>query len=188
MFLGKKPSLSSDSDLIERFRLKGDQNALGELFERYSALVYGVCLKYLKDRDDAKDAVMRIFERLPSSLKAHHVEHFKSWLYITSKNHCLMHLRSQKKFQKKEIDDDTMEKELALHLGHEDNGQEHDLAKLEKCIEQLKNDQKKCVQLFYLKELCYKEIVEITGLETKKVKSHIQNGKRNIKICMEQSE
>lgn len=187
MFLSKKPSLSSDLDLIERFRHGGDQKALGELFERYSALVYGVCLKYLKDRDDSKDAAMQIFEKLQSGLKEHQIEHFKSWLYVTSKNHCLMWLRSQKKFQKVEIKDDFMESELILHPVNDDNEQEQDLVKLEQCIDELKNDQKKCVQLFYLKEMCYKEIVSNTGLDIKKVKSHIQNGKRNLKICMEQN-
>ncbi len=185
MFSRKKPSLGSDSELIERF-LKGDHGALGELFTRYSALVYGVCLKYLKDRDDAKDAVMQIFEKLNSSLKAHPIDHFKSWLYVTSRNHCLMHIRSSKKFQKQETTDVFMENELVLHLDNDDNGHEEDLAKLEHCIEQLKSDQKKCVQLFFLEEMCYKEIVSNTGLDLKKVKSHIQNGKRNIKICMEQ--
>lgn len=184
--MSKKPSLSSDSDLIERFRLKGDQDALGELFMRYSALVYGVCLKYLKDQDNAKDAVMQIFEKLNTALIAHPIDHFKSWLYATSRNHCLMHIRSSKKFQKQETSAVFMENELVLHLDYDDHEQEQDLVKLEKCIEQLKSDQKKCVQLFYLKEMCYKEIVSDTGLDLNKVKSHIQNGKRNIKICMEQ--
>ena len=185
MFSDKKPSLSSDSDLIERF-LKGDQSALGTLFTRYSAQMYGVCLRYLKDRDDAQDAVMQIFEKLNSALKSHNIDHFKSWLYVTSRNHCLMHIRSSKKFQKQETTDVFMENELVLHLDNDDNGNEQDLTKLEECIEQLKDDQKKCVQLFYLKELCYKEIVSSTGLDLNKVKSHIQNGKRNIKICMDQ--
>jgi RNA polymerase sigma-70 factor (ECF subfamily) len=187
MFLSKRLSLSSDSDLIERFRVKGDQKALGELFTRYSALVYGVCLKYLKDRENAKDAVMQIFEKLNTTLKAHDIDQFKSWLYVTSRNHCLMHIRSAKKFQKQESTDFFMETELVLHLDNDDTGNEQDLDKLEKCIEQLNSDQKKCVQLFYLKEMCYKEIVSHTGLDLNKVKSHIQNGKRNIKICMEQS-
>ena len=187
MFSGKKPSLSSDSDLIERFRAISDQKALGELFERYSALVYGVCLKYLKNRNDSKDAVMQIFEKLQTSLKEHQIEHFRSWLYVTSKNHCLMQLRSRKKLQKEELGDDFMENVFVLHPDDEDNGYEKDLIKLEHCIEQLKTDQKKCVQLFFLKEMCYKEIVTDTGLDLKQVKSHIQNGKRNLKICMEQS-
>ena len=185
MFLGKKPSQSTDLDLIERFRSMSDQNALGELFTRYSAMVYGVCLKYLRDRDEAKDAVMQIFEKLQSDLKKHGIEHFKSWLYVTSKNQCLMTLRAQKKMAKEEIGENFVENEFILHPS-DDNGLEQNLEKLTKCIEQLKNDQKRCVQLFYLKEVCYKEIVSETGIDLKKVKSHIQNGKRNLKICMDQ--
>ena len=187
MFLGKGVSQESDLELISRFRSKNDQNALAELFTRYSALVYGVCLKYLKDRDNAKDSVMQIFEKLTSTLKDHRIEHFKSWLYVTARNHCLMHLRTMKGVIKEEMSENFMEKEFILHLETE-NGREDDLTKLERCIAQLKNGQKDCVQLFYLKEMCYKDIVAATGIDLKKVKSHIQNGKRNLKICMEQSE
>ncbi|HNP08513.1 MAG TPA: sigma-70 family RNA polymerase sigma factor [Cyclobacteriaceae bacterium] len=186
MFVGKESSEHSDTELIGLFKLKSDPSALADLFVRYSALVYGVCLKYLKDRDDAKDAVMQIFEKLSQSLKDHEIEYFKSWLYSTTRNHCLMQLRARKKVLGEEIDENVMETSFVLH--HEDDiSNELEITKLEKCIEQLRNGQKDCIRLFYLKEMCYKEIVDQTGIELKKVKSHIQNGKRNLKICMEQS-
>lgn len=187
MFLTQKDSNTTDEELITAFRSNRNSNALGELFSRYSALVYGVCLKYLKDRDEAKDAVMQIFEKLPASLSEHSIQSFKSWLYVTSRNHCLMNLRAQKGVRNEEIKDDFMESELILHL-EEDNRKEQDLRKLENCIEQLNEEQKDCVKLFYLKGLCYKEIGQKTGMDLKKVKSYIQNGKRNLKICMEQGE
>ncbi len=187
MFIGKGSSKSSDAELISQFRSANNTSVLAELFTRYSALVYGVCLKYLKDRDEAKDAVMQIFEKLSQDLKEHAIDYFKGWLYTTSKNHCLMQLRAQKKMVMEEIRDDFMENQFFLHP-EADNKYEKDLSKLEKCIDQLKNGQKACVQLFYLKEMCYKEIMDTTGIELKRVKSYIQNGKRNLKICMEQSE
>lgn len=187
MFLTQKDSNKTDEALIDAYRASRDLRVLGELFSRYSALVYGVCLKYLKDRDEAKDAVMQIFEKLPVSLSEHSIQSFKSWLYVTSRNHCLMKLRAQKGVRNEEIKDGFMESELILHL-EEDSSKEQDLTKLEKCIEQLNEEQKDCVKLFYLKELCYKEIGQKTGMDLKKVKSYIQNGKRNLKICMEQSE
>ncbi len=184
MFINRPDSKNDDLDLIERFRSGDDQDALGELFSRYSALIYGVCLKYLLDRDEAKDAVMQIFEKLGPDLKKHTIDHFRAWLYATSRNHCLMHLRATKGKFVREIDESVMENEVILH--QEDvNQREADLAKLEKCIEALKDEQKLCVELFYLKELCYNHIVEKTGIELKGVKSHIQNGKRNLKLCME---
>ena len=184
MFINRPDSKNDDFVLIERFRSRDDQDALGELFSRYSALVYGVCLKYLKDRDDAKDAVMQIFEKLGPGLKKHPIDHFRAWLYATSRNHCLMRLRAAKGIFVREIDESLMENELILH--QEDvNQKEEDLTKLEKCIQALKDEQKLCVELFYLKELCYNHIVEKTGIELKGVKSHIQNGKRNLKLCME---
>jgi RNA polymerase sigma-70 factor (ECF subfamily) len=186
MFVGKESSERSDAELIELFKLKSDPSAIADLFVRYSSLVYGVCLKYLKDRDEAKDAVMQVFEKLSQSLKDHEIEYFKSWLYSTTRNHCLMHLRAQKKIIQEEIGENVMETSFILHHVDE-TANETELTKLENCIEQLRNGQKDCVQLFYLKEMCYKEIVDQTGIELKKVKSHIQNGKRNLKICMEQS-
>ncbi|MEP2670050.1 MAG: sigma-70 family RNA polymerase sigma factor [Cyclobacteriaceae bacterium] len=186
MFGGKELSERSDAELIELFKSKSDPSALANLFVRYSSLMYGVCLKYLKDRDDAKDAVMQIFEKLNQNLKTHEIEYFKSWLYTTTKNHCLMQIRGRKKVIQEEIDENIMETTFILHHDNENNN-EIELSKLEKCIEQLGQGQKDCVELFYLKEMCYKEIVDLTGLELKKVKSHIQNGKRNLKICMEQS-
>lgn len=160
---------------------------LGELFSRHQSLIYGVCLKYLKDRDEAKDAVMQLFEKLVDTLRIHDVDNFKSWLYVTTRNHCLMHLRAQKGKLKQQFSPELMENQLLLHP-EEEPDLEGNLSKLEKCLETLVNEQKKCVQLFYLEERCYKDIAEFTGFDMNKVKSFIQNGKRNLKICMERNE
>ena len=175
-----------DNELIQRYKNSGDPGILGELYSRYMTLVYGVCLKYLKDREESKDAVMQVFERLVTLLKEHDVVHFKSWLYVTSRNHCLMQLRARKGKNFEPISDRLMEIDPAVH--QEDGPDlESDLGKLEECIGQLVEEQKRCVTLFYLQQKCYKEIVEMTGFEDKKVKSYIQNGKRNLKICMEKN-
>ena len=149
-------------------------------------LVFGVCLKYLKDRDESKDAVMQIFEKLFTVLKTHQIENFKSWLHVTTKNHCLMALRKSGKFAGEEkIDENVMELSYSAH--HEDEQSlENDISALKRCIETLKDQQKACIVLFFLEKKCYNEITEITEYSLKNVKSHIQNGKRNLKICMEQ--
>jgi RNA polymerase sigma factor (sigma-70 family) len=182
----KITALDEDSALIKRYKSSGDLGILGDLFTRYNSLVYGVGLKYLKDRDEAKDAVMQVFEKLVQSLKDHEVDNFKSWLYVTTRNHCLMQIRARKGKFNEEISPHLMENELTLHLNEEPE-LEHNLSKLEKCIEELVNEQKQCVQLFFLKEMCYKEITSTTGFELNKVKSFIQNGKRNLKLCMERN-
>ena len=186
MFLTGKDSTNSDEDLLDAFQKTKDASILGSLFSRYSVMVYGVCLKYLKDRDEAKDATMQLFEKLQDSLQNHKIDYFKSWLYATSKNHCLMKLRAQKGRFKEEIKDEYMETDPVLHLDNDDTW-DNQLEKLERCIEQLKDEQKVCVELFYLKEKCYKDIASNLKIELQKVKSHIQNGKRNLKICMEQN-
>lgn len=173
-----------DNELIQHYKESGDLTILGELYNRYMALVYGVCLKYLKDREESRDAVMQIFEKLITSLREHEVAHFKSWLYVTSRNHCLMSLRTRKRKNFEEISAHLMESDAITHLDEEPEI-ESNLSKLEHCIEQLITEQKHCIKLFYMQQKCYKEIVQLTGFDDNKVKSYIQNGKRNLKICME---
>ncbi|MEI9919633.1 MAG: sigma-70 family RNA polymerase sigma factor [Bacteroidota bacterium] len=187
MFIRQKSSSLSDADLLSQFRATQDLTLVSELFGRYTSMIYGVCLKYLKDRDDAKDAVMQVFEKLPSTLKAHEIANFKSWLYVTTRNHCLMQIRARKTKITQEIGPELMENELALHP-EEEGELESDLSKMEKCIDQLDAPQQQCVRLFYLEEKCYKDVSAATGFDLNKVKSYIQNGKRNLKICMEKNE
>ena len=187
MLTGKAGSEHTDQELLRHYKVTGASEALGELFTRYSALAYGVCLKYLKDREDAKDAVMSIFEALAVKLTEHEVTHFKSWLYITSRNHCLMQLRARKGKHTEEISPLLMESDGQGHL--EDAAElEVNLVKLERCIENLAIEQKQCVRLFYLNQKCYQEISDETNFDLKQVKSYIQNGKRNLKICMERND
>ncbi len=176
----------TDIELVDLYKKEEDLSCLGELFARYQSLVYGVCLKYLKDRDEAKDAVMQLFEKLIQTLRVHEVGNFKSWLYVTSRNHCLMQIRARKGKFTQEFSPEVMENQLLLHPEVEPE-LEGNLTKLEKCIETLVNEQKDCVQLFYLQEKCYKDIAQFTGFDMNKVKSFIQNGKRNLKICMERN-
>lgn len=145
-------------------------------------LVYGLCLKYLKNRDDSQDATMAIYEQISNKLLTTEVQHFKSWLYMVSKNHCLMELRKKNPEVHGEI---FMESAEAVHLNDEKVELEKDIEALEGCIEELKAEQKKCVQLFFLEKKSYNQVNEETGIDLKKVKSHIQNGKRNLKMCLE---
>ncbi|SRR5258706_8902946 len=176
----------TDGELILLYKKTGNLALIGELYTRYTALVYGVCLKYLKDRDEAKDASMQLFEKLIETLKSHEVENFKSWLYVSARNYCLMQIRSKKGKFKEEIFALDVENQFLMHP-EEENGLEENLEKLEECISKLVDGQRECVRLFYLDEKCYKEITIITGFDLNQVKSFIQNGKRNLKICMEEN-
>ncbi len=179
------PGHEHEKQLLARYRETGDNRFLGELYSEYMHLVYGVCLKYLKDREKSRDAVMDIFESLVTKLRNQEVENFKPWLHVVTRNHCLMILRSSA-YKREQENKSVSSVEYALPA-HHDNGKmpEEDLDQLRKCISKLKDEQKECVSMFYLEELSYREITERTRFDLKKVKSHIQNGKRNIKICME---
>jgi RNA polymerase sigma factor (sigma-70 family) len=177
-----KPDDADDNKLLTSYRESGDLVFLGRLYEKYMPLVYGVCLKYLKDEEQAKDAVMGIFEELTTKTNQFDIKQFRSWLYVLSRNYCLMQLRSGKKMEMVSLDD-VMESSPFLHP--DDNNREAAMVALERCLDKLNAAQKQSINLFYLNEKCYKEIVELTGFSLNEVKSYIQNGKRNLKICLE---
>jgi len=184
----KRTYQQSEIDLLKQYKSTGDLNLLGTLYEPYMPLVYGLCLRYLKDESKSEDAVMQIFEQLIKKLRIHEVSNFKSWLYSFARNYCLMELRSSGKTAIVSLDENSfMENELIEHQSFEDNMLEAKLSSMEKCLEYLNNEQKECIKLFYLDQKCYKDICEITGYDISKVKSYIQNGKRNLKICMEKN-
>jgi len=187
----RKYKEDSDKELVNRFKSNDDLETLGTLYARYMHLVYGVCLKYFKEREAAQDGVTSIFEKLIVELPKHEVEIFKSWLYVLTKNYCLMQIRAQKSETKRLHDYQNdqkifVESEQEMHPIDEE---ENFLNKvLRECIEKLKGEQQQCIKLFYYDNKSYKEISDALTLEEKKVKSFIQNGKRNLKICIEKQD
>lgn len=175
-----------DLSLITAYKKSGDLEVLGQLYSKYMHLVYGVCLGYFKDAELSKDAVMQIFEELVVKLRVHEVQNFKSWLHVLTRNHCLMALRKSSRNPTVTLDDNFVESGDFVHLDIGD-AKETQLTLMERCMETLSEEQRKSVELFYLQEKCYKEVAEITGYELLKVKSYIQNGKRNLKICIEKN-
>lgn len=171
--------------MVSSYQRSKDLAVLGSLYQRYMDLVFGVCLKYLGEPEMAKDAVMAIFEELAHKLLKHQVTHFKGWLYTLARNHCLMQLRSSKRVKTSEIDPDRMQMPDDLHLNAawEKEGQ---LDNLSKCMDTLSPEQKEAIELFYLQNRSYKEIESMTGQDVNRVRSYIQNGRRNLKICMDQ--
>jgi RNA polymerase sigma-70 factor, ECF subfamily len=180
----------SDEELIREYRKGKDPDVLGILYQRYIHLVYGVCLKYLKDREESKDTVMVLFEKLMVEIDRHEVQQFRSWLYVMTKNFCFRKLQNRgsdlRKFQKYS-EEHFMES--TLDMSPLDEEQPIDLNDaLKQCIEKLKREQKECIVLFYYNEKCYQEISDSLKLPLGKVKSYIQNGKRNLKICLEKQD
>ncbi|GAB5555035.1 MAG: sigma-70 family RNA polymerase sigma factor [Saprospiraceae bacterium] len=183
--LFKKNKEQSDADLLAHYLEKGRMDALGQLFDRYLEMLYGVCLKYLKSPEAAEDAVMSIFEQLPPKLKKHKVKDFRPWVYVLAKNHCLMELRKKKIIVP--VAPELMQSEEVVHPIFEspNDQKEIQLQHLEHCMEELPPKQKFCVDLFYLQGLSYKEIAAQQTLAVGKVRSNIQNGRRNLKNCIE---
>lgn len=184
-FFNPRSSELSDEVLLARYQTSGELAWLGQLFERYAELVYGVCLKYCRDEQEAEDAAMAVFEQLVTKAREHEVHNFKSWLHVLTKNHCLMQLRKASRNREESFEPHLMH--LADDRHHtieitEDNGQ---MKGLNDCMDQLPEEQRQCVQAFYLEGHSYKEIAEARQEELGRVRSYIQNGRRNLKICME---
>jgi RNA polymerase sigma-70 factor, ECF subfamily len=187
IFQKNTESKLSDEELIGNYLRDKDPEVLGSLYQRYMHLVYGVCLKYLKDREESKDTVILIFEKLLIEIERHEVHNFKSWLYVMTKNFCFRKLQSEgsqlKKFQQYSEEQNM---ESTIQMSPIDEVQPENLTDaLKHCIEKLKAEQRECIELFYFNEKCYQEISDIQNLPLNKVKSNIQNGKRNLKICLE---
>jgi RNA polymerase sigma-70 factor (ECF subfamily) len=188
-FRGRVSKKRSEGELIEDFTSTGDLEFLGELYREYIHLVYGVCLKYLKTREESMDAVMQIFEKLIDDIPKQKIDNFRSWLHVVTKNYCLMQLRSRKsedhRFSEWTLDPGNF-METGAYL-HPIDSEDHEIDKvLADCIEKLKDEQKECIRQFYYEDRCYSEIAKNLGIDEKKVKSNLQNGKRNLKLCIEE--
>lgn len=183
MFGKQDPILTlSDTDLLIRFQKKADMRIVGEFYKRYAHLVMGTCMKYLQNRQEAEDLTMHVFEILPDKIGRHQIIHFKSWLHIVVKNECLMRLR--KKTHHSHID------ELHIPVNQEsEEGEDLDfnIEQLEKAMSLLKDDQRKCIELFFIDNRSYKQIADELVIPVGAVKSYIQNGKRNLRIQLERN-
>ena len=174
-----------DNEILRRYYTENNNNEwLGILLQRYTMLLFGVCMKYLKNEEDAKDGVQQVFLKVINDLPKYKVDYFKSWLYMVTKNHCLMKLRDRGKYPL-EINEQAMSAADEPDTKNNAIEKEYHLSFMEQALALLNPEQRVCVTLFYLQKQTYQQISENTGLSIMQVKSHIQNGKRNLKIQMQ---
>jgi RNA polymerase sigma factor (sigma-70 family) len=200
MFFRRRPAPPaelSDAELLQRYRADGNVHDLGALYERHMPVVLAICRRYLREEEDAKDAVMQLFEQLVDKLRRHEVENFPAWLHTTARNHCLMVLRARQRAGPAAggalvvhfPDAADMESAISRHLTEDDPAEadfhEQQLQQMEQALADLPPGQKQCLELFYLEKKSYREIVDHTGFDLNAVKSHIQNGKRNLRRHIE---
>jgi len=173
---------TTDEELLSQYYKSNDNRLLGVLLQRYTLLLLGVCMKYLKNEEAAKDAVQQIFLKVIHELKRYPVQYFKSWLYTIARNYCLMQLRKHDANSGKEINENIIEQTYPLQDAAD---KEKLLTLVESSLDELNADQKTCITLFYLDKKSYQQISEQTGFNLMQVKSYIQNGKRNLKLLVE---
>lgn len=179
----------TDQELLQRFKADNNSDWIGVLFDRYALLLLGMCMKYLKNEEDARDAVQQIFLKMLSDINKHEIQYFRAWIYQVTKNYCLMQLRQKHMKYKEEISDKHMS-DLVAEEEDKRVYQEKDilLENMEQAMNLLSPEQKVCVQLFYLQKKSYQEIADQTGYSLLQVKSYIQNGKRNLKLLLEKQQ
>lgn len=179
-------ALFSDADLLAQYVRERNGRALGELYERYLPMIYGVCLRYLRDADNAADAVMAIFEETALRVGQYQVQEFRPWIYTVTKNYCLQQLRSRRQ----EVPFDMAERvgecsEVTVWLDDKSEGDR--MAQLEACMEKLPEKQRECLVGFFWDGKSYADIAAETRYPLASVKSFLQNGKRNLKLCVERN-
>lgn len=168
----------TDEELLLKFYNTRDKYWLGQLLERYTVLLFGVAMKYLKDKTQAADAVQHTFLMALTRFPKEHVQNVKGWLYIVVRNYCLQYIRNNNfdlggdypEFLKQEDADKE-----AIEL------KEYSLEQMEIALDDLIEEQRVCIRLFYYEKKSYHQIIEQTNYTYMQVKSYIQNGKRNLK-------
>lgn len=175
----------TDQELLDRFYTDQDNEWLGILLERYVLLLFGVCIKYMKNEEEARDCVQQVFLKTITELQKYKVTYFKSWIYMVARNHCLMKLRDKTGKSLTHIVENTLS--IEPEAISQENPRERDqlLEAMDLALQDLNPDQKLCVTLFYLDKKTYQQITEASGFSLLQVKSHIQNGKRNLKLMLE---
>jgi RNA polymerase sigma-70 factor (ECF subfamily) len=184
LFFTAKISARSDDELITLFRETNDEHYFAELYSRYIYLIYGVCLKYLKAEDEAQDAVMELFEEVRQKIGQYDIKFFRAWVYSVVKNHCIKLAQRNRQQVSVALQTQFMESDDFPALFNESR-KEETFRLLQKCMEKLPAPQQTSVKLFFMSDKSYADITKITGFQLKSVKSYIQNGKRNLKICMD---
>ncbi len=172
----------TDQELLQRYKTDGNSDWIGVLFDRYAILLLGLCMKYLKNEEDARDSVQQIFLKVLSDIRKHEVIFFKAWIYQVARNHCLMQLRHHKDVELKEghMPEVAEQEDASAHVQKDVM-----IENMGKALELLNDEQRRCVKLFYLEKRSYQEVSDLTGYSLLQVKSYIQNGKRNLKLLLE---
>jgi RNA polymerase sigma factor (sigma-70 family) len=189
MWLFNRKINKTDEELISGFKQSGNKTMFADLFKNHVNAIYGTCLFYLQDKDEAKDAVMNIFEKLMVELQVNDIKNFKAWLSFVVRNHCISAIRKKnsifkntKSYYDYEYNETSYETEEKIESINDDVLLEY----MQECLPKLKENQYKCIELFYLKDLSYQQVSELTGYDINEVKSYIQNGKRKLKLLIEE--
>lgn len=188
MWLFKKKEYSSDEELLKHYKQSGNKDLFADLFKKHVSVVYGTCLFYLQDKDEAQDATMQLFEKLMLDINNREIDNFKGWLSFVVRNHCISIIRKNKSQNKNiksyyefEYEDANYETEEKINTVSDDVMLEN----MKQCLPKLKENQRLCVELFYLNNKSYQDIANQTEFTLNEIKSYIQNGKRNLKLLLE---
>jgi len=183
----RKYTQLSDEQIVEKYQSGHDVYYAALLFERYNEMTVSLALSYLKNETDAEDAVMESFEIMVTDLKKAEVKNFGGWYYSVVRNHLLKVKRKRERYSSVDLIEgyhDSAGEDAKFESIFNDDQTDGDRL-IDETLKELKPMQAKCLQLFYLDGKSYKEIVSELKISEKEVKSHVQNGKRKMKIILE---
>jgi RNA polymerase sigma-70 factor (ECF subfamily) len=177
----------SDSELLSRYQKEGDSNAMGILYKRYTIPLFGFCYKFLRREEEAKDAVTEIFMIVLEKAQQHDILSFRHWLYSVSRNYMHTFIRRRRHLSEELVFEEDPEFFIEKYESFSMCVAEPEITHLEKAMSLLEEDQKTCIEMFYMQEKSYRQVSSETGYDLNKVKSCIQNGKRRLKIYFEEN-
>ncbi len=166
-------------ELVQRC-LAGEEVALRAFMERFQNLVFSLCLRMLRHREDAEDVAQESFVRCFRALdRWDQVRPLRPWLLTIAANRCRTALEKRSKL--------PGQNELAIDLAAErrEHSQHHqdelDLGEeLEIALSDLREEYRNCFVLFYEQELSYQEIGEILECPQGTVKTWLHRARAQI--------
>lgn len=180
-----------DTELVELYKKNPDTSLIEELYNRYSKRVYWWALKFLGNRLEAEEMVHDIFAAMMSGMldlyQAREGAKFSSWLYRCVGNQCMKIVRKRNEVIFNQVEVVDVPEALIIDLEVEVIAKEWN-EQLTSALNRLNQMQRVCCMRFYWDGMRYDEIAEELGITHDQVRSHLQNGLRNLRIIFGRSQ
>jgi RNA polymerase sigma-70 factor (ECF subfamily) len=181
-FRGLRYEDLSEEELLRSFTEDGDKAGFAELFNRNSRKIYQACFAFFRDSALAEDATQETFLRAYQNNDRFHGGDYVAWLHRIARNACIDQWR--RKRPEVAIDDTDESAPVQLSVASPDANMQIAIQHLHRELNKLPADQKRCLEL-KIEGYSYEETAARTGLTMDAVRSHLQNGRRTLRLRMQ---